>query len=60
MDRETLPIISLFPGGFMPTPNTWFLGPTRVHAPNGIFIGLADLMLCDYICYILNILQHVF
>jgi len=27
--------------GSEPPPNTWFLGPTRVHAPNGISIGSA-------------------
>ena len=27
------------PVGSVPPPNTWFLGPTRVHAPNGTSIG---------------------
>jgi len=28
-------------GGSGPPSNTWFLGPTRVHNPNGISIGSA-------------------
>ena len=27
-------------GGYGPTPNTWFLGPTGVHSQNGIFAQL--------------------
>jgi len=31
-------------GEFGPPPDVWFLGPTRVHIPNGILIGSAVLM----------------
>ena len=30
-----------FPWGILAPSNTWFLGPTRVHIPNGISIGSA-------------------
>jgi len=34
---------AFFPGGSRPSPNTRFLGSTRVHVPNGISIGSAVL-----------------
>jgi len=40
-DRTCPPKIAPYPWGIGPSPNTWFLGPTQVHNPNGISTGSA-------------------
>jgi len=49
INRQTCPGSATFPLKIAPScfgipqSNTWFLGPTRVHTPNGIYIGSAVL-----------------
>jgi len=42
-NRRNNPQKCPFPGGSTPPPNTWFLGPIRVHDKNGISISSAIL-----------------